>query len=264
MQLNFLHCTLGRFFDELQLRVLIRANKWRQYRAHVFVFFIFLSANIGGSLSPLGDPPLFLAFLKGIEFSWFLRNMIQPASIAVVLLISMFLVLDMYLYHNKEDAWIRLQMAGNAPEAKPLIGQIGGTGGNLRESQGLLTLGQKGPAPAQAQPADFQSSFGADLRREESLMIADRAMGQSNKHSSPMVPLESDTETETETDEATSQTQQPVRRTIVQQSFRRLTSTKKGREWWRLYRYVDGKRNVPFLFLISMVGQDGESVRECI
>ncbi|MCH8068791.1 MAG: sodium:proton antiporter [Candidatus Marinimicrobia bacterium] len=51
----------------LLIRPLIRANKWRQKKVHVVIFFIFLVANIGGSLTPLGDPPLFLGFLKGLD-----------------------------------------------------------------------------------------------------------------------------------------------------------------------------------------------------
>ena len=48
----------------LLIRPIIRANEWRRYKVHTMVFFIFLVANIGGSLTPLGDPPLFLGFLK--------------------------------------------------------------------------------------------------------------------------------------------------------------------------------------------------------
>ena len=54
----------------LLIRPLIRANDNRRHQAHVVVFFIFLVSNIGGSLTPLGDPPLFLGFLKGVEFFW--------------------------------------------------------------------------------------------------------------------------------------------------------------------------------------------------
>ena len=54
----------------LLIRPLIRANKERKNKVHVIVFFIFLVANIGGSLTPLGDPPLFLGFLKGVNFFW--------------------------------------------------------------------------------------------------------------------------------------------------------------------------------------------------
>ena len=54
----------------LLIRPLIRANIDRKHKVHVVVFFIFLVANIGGSLTPLGDPPLFLGFLKGVDFFW--------------------------------------------------------------------------------------------------------------------------------------------------------------------------------------------------
>ena len=52
----------------LMIRPLIRANDNRQHKAHLVVFFIFLVSNVGGSLTPLGDPPLFLGFLKGVDF----------------------------------------------------------------------------------------------------------------------------------------------------------------------------------------------------
>ena len=52
----------------LLIRPLIRANQYREKKVHIIVFFIFLVANIGGSLTPLGDPPLFLGFLKGVDF----------------------------------------------------------------------------------------------------------------------------------------------------------------------------------------------------
>ena len=52
------------------IRPLIRANAARAHNVHVVVFFIFLVANIGGALSPLGDPPLFVGFLRGVDFFW--------------------------------------------------------------------------------------------------------------------------------------------------------------------------------------------------
>jgi Na+/H+ antiporter NhaD/arsenite permease-like protein len=54
----------------LLIRPLIRANDNRKHVAHVVVFFIFIVSNAGGSLTPLGDPPLFLGFLKGVDFFW--------------------------------------------------------------------------------------------------------------------------------------------------------------------------------------------------
>ena len=52
------------------IRPVLRANLWRKYKAHIVIFFIFLVANIGGCLTPLGDPPLFLGYLRGIPFFW--------------------------------------------------------------------------------------------------------------------------------------------------------------------------------------------------
>ena len=52
----------------LLIRPVIRANTWRKNKTHVIIFFIFLVANIGGSFDSLGDPPLFIGFLKGVDF----------------------------------------------------------------------------------------------------------------------------------------------------------------------------------------------------
>lgn len=76
------------------VRPLIRANAWRQNKTHVLVFFIFLVANIGGSLTPLGDPPLFLGFLKGVGFFWPTVHMFLPMVLVASLLLAIFFVLD--------------------------------------------------------------------------------------------------------------------------------------------------------------------------
>jgi Na+/H+ antiporter NhaD/arsenite permease-like protein len=55
------------------IRPLLRANEERKHRVHLVVFFIFVVSNCGGLLTPLGDPPLFLGFLKGVPFEWTLR-----------------------------------------------------------------------------------------------------------------------------------------------------------------------------------------------
>ena len=85
----------------LLIRPLIRANKDRKSKVHVIVFFIFLVANIGGSLTPLGDPPLFLGFLKGVNFFWTTSAMFLPMLFMAVCLLAIFFVLDTYIY-NKE------------------------------------------------------------------------------------------------------------------------------------------------------------------
>jgi Na+/H+ antiporter NhaD/arsenite permease-like protein len=80
----------------LLIRPLIRANSGREYQSHVVLFFIFLVCNIGGALTPIGDPPLFLGFLQGIPFEWTLKLTPHWAfSIGVVLIV--FYAFDSYL-----------------------------------------------------------------------------------------------------------------------------------------------------------------------
>jgi Na+/H+ antiporter NhaD/arsenite permease-like protein len=86
----------------LLIRPLIRANQHREHKVHVIVFFIFLVANIGGSLTPLGDPPLFLGFLKGVDFFWTTSAMIMPMLFMVVTLLFIFFFIDSR-YYNMED-----------------------------------------------------------------------------------------------------------------------------------------------------------------
>lgn len=87
----------------LLIRPLLRANAHRRYRVHSVVFFIFLVANIGGSLSPLGDPPLFLGFLKGVSFFWTTNHLFMKTLLLSLALLAIFYVLDRVL-HAKEGA----------------------------------------------------------------------------------------------------------------------------------------------------------------
>jgi Na+/H+ antiporter NhaD/arsenite permease-like protein len=86
----------------LLIRPLINANSWRQKKVHTIVFFIFLVANIGGSLSPLGDPPLFLGFLQGVDFFWTTVHMLPEMLFLVVFLLPIYFIWDSILY-KKED-----------------------------------------------------------------------------------------------------------------------------------------------------------------
>jgi Na+/H+ antiporter NhaD/arsenite permease-like protein len=86
----------------LLIRPLINANAWRQKKVHTIVFFIFLVANIGGSLSPLGDPPLFLGFLQGVDFFWTTVHMLPEMLFLVVFLLPIYYIWDTVLY-KKED-----------------------------------------------------------------------------------------------------------------------------------------------------------------
>ncbi|MCZ6646123.1 MAG: sodium:proton antiporter [SAR324 cluster bacterium] len=80
----------------LLIRPLLKANRDRKHQAHVVLFFIFLVCNIGGSLTPIGDPPLFLGFLQGIPFQWTL--VLTPMwAFAVTIVLAIFYVLDRYL-----------------------------------------------------------------------------------------------------------------------------------------------------------------------
>ena len=85
----------------LMIRPLIRANDNRRHVVHVIVFFIFLVSNVGGSLTPLGDPPLFLGFLKGVAFSWTLKNIFPETAFMVVALLVLFFLLDSYWYRKE-------------------------------------------------------------------------------------------------------------------------------------------------------------------
>jgi Na+/H+ antiporter NhaD/arsenite permease-like protein len=89
----------------LLIRPVLRANARRRHKAHVVVFFIFLVANVGGSLTPLGDPPLFLGFLHKVPFFWTLNLLPHMALVAGALLV-VFFWLDT-LYFRREDGAAR-------------------------------------------------------------------------------------------------------------------------------------------------------------
>ncbi|MGB3072620.1 MAG: sodium:proton antiporter [Ottowia sp.] len=85
----------------LLIRPLIRANDNRKSCAHVVIFFIFIVSNIGGSLTPLGDPPLFLGFLKGVTFFWTVGHIWYDTLFLVGALLVIFFLLDSWLYRKE-------------------------------------------------------------------------------------------------------------------------------------------------------------------
>jgi Na+/H+ antiporter NhaD/arsenite permease-like protein len=87
----------------LMIRPLIRANDNRKHVAHVVVFFIFIVANAGGSLTPLGDPPLFLGFLKGVDFFWTVKTLFPETLFLIGSLLLIFFLLDSWFYHKREE-----------------------------------------------------------------------------------------------------------------------------------------------------------------
>jgi len=98
------------------IRPLLRANAARLNNVHVVVFFIFLVGNIGGALSPLGDPPLFIGFLNGVDFFWPARHLWQPTVFAAGCVLALFVVMDVW-FHFRDR---RAAPVGEAAERTPL------------------------------------------------------------------------------------------------------------------------------------------------
>lgn len=84
------------------IRPYIKMNQFRKSKVHLIVFFIFLVANVGGSLTPLGDPPLFLGFLQGVDFFWTFR-LFPPMMFVVTCLLVIFFILDTLMY--RKEGW---------------------------------------------------------------------------------------------------------------------------------------------------------------
>lgn len=92
----------------IMIRPVIRANDDRRSNVHVVVFFIFLVSNIGGSLTPLGDPPLFLGFLRGVDFFWTTTHLFGETLTLVILLLGIFYLWDARV-HAREDSLPKLK-----------------------------------------------------------------------------------------------------------------------------------------------------------
>ena len=85
----------------LLIRPLLEFNKQREHKVHTILVFIALVANCGGILTPLGDPPLFLLYLRGAEFSWFMNMLPEWMVVGGVILFGYYWV-DRYIYYHKE------------------------------------------------------------------------------------------------------------------------------------------------------------------
>jgi Na+/H+ antiporter NhaD/arsenite permease-like protein len=110
----------------LLIRPLIRANENRRNISHVVVFFIFTVSNVGGSLTPLGDPPLFLGFLRGVSFFWTLDHILAETVFLLIALLLVFFLID--TWHCRREGIER---------SKPTVAQ-GGVA--LEGSANLLPL----------------------------------------------------------------------------------------------------------------------------
>jgi Na+/H+ antiporter NhaD/arsenite permease-like protein len=98
------------------IRPLLRANAARLNNVHVVVFFVFLVGNIGGALSPLGDPPLFIGFLNGVDFFWPAQHLWRPTLFTAVCVLAVFVVLDVWFFIRER----RTVIVGEAAEDVPL------------------------------------------------------------------------------------------------------------------------------------------------
>ena len=106
----------------LMIRPLLKANDNRKHNVHVVIFFIFLVANIGGGLTPLGDPPLFLGFLKGVDFLWTVEHMLAPVLISTVVLLTIFYIIDSR-YFAKESELLPRDPSPDSEEGIKLFGK---------------------------------------------------------------------------------------------------------------------------------------------
>lgn len=88
----------------LLIRPILRSNKNRKNKIHTIIFFIFLVANIGGSLTPLGDPPLFLGFLHGVNFFWTTKALFVPMLVSSIILLAAYFLLDRYFYKRENHS----------------------------------------------------------------------------------------------------------------------------------------------------------------
>lgn len=99
----------------LLIRPILRTNAERRYKVHVVIFFIFLVSNIGGSLLPIGDPPLFLGYLQGVPFTWTLSLLPHMLVVVAVLLVG-FYVMDSHFYKRESPT----ALAQDAANVEPL------------------------------------------------------------------------------------------------------------------------------------------------
>ncbi|MFO0913001.1 MAG: sodium:proton antiporter [Pirellulales bacterium] len=117
----------------LLIRPLIETNSERKHVQHTVVFFIFVVCNCGGCLLPIGDPPLFLGYLRGVEFLWTLHNLWLPWLVTNGLLIGLYWLLDKTFFYPHET---RRDIALDEARVRPL--QISGLGLNLPLLVGVI------------------------------------------------------------------------------------------------------------------------------
>src|SRR5687768_6833443 len=112
----------------LLIRPLLQTNRERRRVRHTVVFFIFLVSNIGGMLTPLGDPPLFLGYLQGVPFAWTFR--LWPHwLLMIVVLLAVYVAIDSRAYAREGLGALRRDRAHIEPLRVRGLGNLGGLGG---------------------------------------------------------------------------------------------------------------------------------------
>ncbi|RPJ40698.1 MAG: hypothetical protein EHM19_13255, partial [Candidatus Latescibacterota bacterium] len=96
------------------IRPLLRMNRGRKNKAHIVIFFIFLVSNAGGSLTPLGDPPLFLGYLHGVPFFWTM-SLLPMTAVLVALLLGLFVLIDWVHFRREHEFRAALAAAEKIP-----------------------------------------------------------------------------------------------------------------------------------------------------
>lgn len=127
----------------LMIRPFLKANNYRKNRTFMVVFFIFLVANIGGSLTPLGDPPLFLGFLHGVSFFWTMK-ILPHMLVTAGILLGIYFIIDSY--HYKKEGLKGAPVEEGEKEPLKLVGThnflfLGGIVGAVLMS-GIVDWGQ--------------------------------------------------------------------------------------------------------------------------
>ncbi len=100
----------------LLIRPMLRMNKLRQNKAHIIVFFIFLVSNMGGALTPLGDPPLFLGFLHGVPFFWTMKLVPEMLAVSGIVL-GLFFIFDTIMHRREQTALLETVKHGKVQPA---------------------------------------------------------------------------------------------------------------------------------------------------
>lgn len=166
----------------LLIRPLIRANSERKNKAHIVIFFIFLVSNIGGLLTPLGDPPLFLGYLQGVPFTWTFR-LAPEWAVACIIVLAIFYCFDLFMYKREGGADL------SVPEGNNITGSDEGKLASVKDSIAsslkildMNTIAEKGKITLKsiasvrghlnnAMKTISGISFGSDNRQTEKLGI---------------------------------------------------------------------------------------------